>query len=169
MSTSQIANIIAVQKSKIAQIVSGVLTTKQATTLTTVNTFVAVTSPTVTITPTNASSRIILFISLSNSGKQSTANYYFQVLRDSTVIGGGNGGTTLNCSFGSAALSTGRQTTVTAIEYDLPGDTSAHTYSLKVASDVATDELDINRTNGDANTTATACCASSIVAMEVLP
>jgi len=50
----------------------------------------------------------------------------------------------------------------------MPGDTSAHTYSLNVTSDTNADTLNINRTNGDANTTATACCTSSIVAIEVL-
>lgn len=168
MSTSQIANIISVQKSKIAQVVSGVLTTKQATSITSAGTWYAVTSPTVTITPTSASSRIILFISLSYGGSSSTSKFLFQVLRDAVVIGGGTGGTTLNCSFGGSAIATNTQQTTTAIEYDLPGDTSAHTYSLNVSSDTNADTLDINRTNADGNTTATACCTSSIVAMEVL-
>lgn len=168
MSTSQIANIIAVQKSKIAQVQSGVLTTKQSTTITTAGTWYAVTSPTVTITPTTSTSRIILFISLSYNGSSATSKFLFQVLRDAVVIGGGTGGTTLNCSFGGSAIATNRQTTTTAIEVDMPGDTSAHTYSLNVTSDTNADTLNINRTNGDANTTATACCTSSIVAIEVL-
>lgn len=169
MSTSNIANIIAVQKNKVAQVVSGVLTTKQATTLTTAGTYVALTGPTVTITPTNASSRIILFISLTYAGGSTTSHNFFQVLRDSTVIGGGIGGTTNNNSFGSMIGATATNITTTAIEYDLPGDTNSHTYSLQATTDTASDHLYINRTASDTNNNTNACTTSSIVAIEVLP
>lgn len=168
MSTSNIAQIITVQKNKVAQVVSSVLTTKQTTTLTTAGTFYAVTAPSVTITPTNSASRIILFISLTYSGSSTTSHNYHQVLRDSTIIGGGTGGTTNNCSFGTM-IAGGLNITTTAIEYDLPGDTSSHTYSLQVTSDTNADNLRINRTNGDSNNNTTACTTSSIVAIEILP
>jgi hypothetical protein len=168
MTTSSISQIITVQKNKVAQVVSSVLTTKQATTLTTANTFVAVTSPSVTITPTNSSSRILLFISLTYAGSSTTSHIFHQVLRDGAAIGGGTGGSTHNCSFGSM-IGAAQNITTTAIEYDLPGDTSAHTYSLQAASDTSSDHLYINRTSGDANNNTNACCTSSIVAMEILP
>ena len=154
----------------------GVIQTKsaftQATQTTNSGTFVDCTGLSVSITPTSASNKILVLYSFTFgiSGQHGG----FRLMRDSTPIGNGAGaGNRIPC----LAFFYGFNHN----EYDLeryggnyldsPGDTSAHTYKIQMATphSPGNNHIHFNYQYNDTNQNHTGRGSSTITVMEVLP
>tara|TARA_Y100000739_G_scaffold215060_1_gene209372 strand:- start:3289 stop:3897 length:609 start_codon:yes stop_codon:yes gene_type:complete len=152
---------------KILQVVSSHKVNSFATTSTS---FVDLTGLSRTITPTAASSKINIIISLHVGG---AANSYptFNVLRGSTIVTQGTNGTgnMTNCSFGTYVWNQDIIQTIAYTFLDSPsyslGDTL--TYKLQIASKYNSHEVTINRTNAGTNASYSLNGTSTITLMEV--
>lgn len=137
---------------------------------TTSSSFVDVTGISRTITPTAASSKIYIIVSL-HVGGQADAYTAFNLLRGSTIVtqGTNGSGNITNCSFGTYH---GDSDTTQSVGYtflDSPsysvGDTL--TYKIQVNSRYANKEICINRTASGTNAAYTINGTSTITVMEV--
>jgi len=136
---------------------------------TTSSSFVDITGLSRTITPTAASSKIHIVLSLHVGGVNSYIA--FNVLRGSTILtqGTNGSGNITNSSFGTY-ISNGDRTTTNGYNFlDSPsysvGDTL--TYKIQIASVLSNYEVCINRTVTGANQTYTVNGTSTITLMEV--
>ena len=151
---------------RVGQVVS---TLKNDTFSTTSTSFVDVTGLTVSITPTLATSKILVLAQI-NYGYSGDITQYLQLLRDSTAIdiGAASGGSPLasltGSLFGGTALSI-FTSPGTLVFLDSPATTSATTY--KIQQRVNTGTGFINR-NGRDNGSSDARTASTITVMEIL-
>ena len=131
---------------KILQFVSSKKTNVQSTSSTS---FVDVTQMSCTITPIASDSKILIDISLGMNKNNYTILY--QVLRDSTLVGQPDAGS----SYGSFNVYTADSTGHWRANWrydDSPGDTSSHTYKLQVKSDGGSDpEIWINAHHGNSS------------------
>ena len=151
----------------VLQVVS---TTKTDNFSTTSSTLVDITGLSVTITPTSATSKILISVALQVGGEN---NYYaeFSLLRGSTAIGnytGGSGGTVGFMGANSVNDYAQYYIETAANQYlDSPATTSATTYKMQAQSlNVSAPTIYINRTYDVANSTR--CTGSStITAMEI--
>ena len=157
---------LAVAGAKLGQVVS---TTKTDTFTSTSTTYTDITGLSVSITPTSASSKVLVFYYVNGSGDPSVKDAMVQLLRDSTAIG--NGAAAGSRSVGSALLnsSTAGIFNVSTIYLDSPATTSATTYKIqgKLTSGVAS--FYINRSKADTDTVDFARVSSGITVIEVLP
>jgi hypothetical protein len=114
---------------KVAQIVQTVKADAFSTATT--GSYVTVTGLSVSITPSSASSKILVVsnVAVGNSGANSVG---IELRRDSTTIGSGTGGATLN-GFGYAAFPSSNQMYKQGIMFlDSPATASAVTYEIRV-------------------------------------
>jgi len=149
---------------KILQVVS---TTKTDTFTTTSGTYVDITGMSVSITPSSATSKVLVMVSLQGMGDPLNENGFVQLVRDSTAI-----------CIGDADGSRQRASVVmyddngTAIEsytinyLDSPSTTSATTYKLQAIAYGGSTAY-VNRSENDGNTAARGRTASTITVMEV--
>ena len=141
---------------KIGQIVS---TSKTDTFSTTSTSYTDITGMSVSITPSSTSSKV--FIMLNAPSILSAANnqvWFMQLLRDSTVIGGGEQDNAFRMCYSASVYDPAQ---VSYQFLDSPSTTRSTTYKLQVK--VTGDTYYLNTMNGG---TKSAC---SISAMEVLP
>jgi hypothetical protein len=151
----------------ILQVVS---TTKTDTFTTTSTSYADVTGLSLSITPSAASSKIFVIVSLAYALSSPAANYNVraQIVRDSTAIGGGTS------SGNRPSASFGLQNSTQGIHYvpsshnvlDSPNTTSAITYKVQAAAESGATFL-LNRTVGDSDQTYIPRFASTITAIEV--
>jgi hypothetical protein len=127
-----------------------------------------VTGLSVTITPSSASSKILViadvFMGLVDFNNY---NYFWKIVRNSTDIGVGTAGTVGNISGGhNMYLSAGSIPFVggnTKLVLDLPATTSATTYKVFIGADNSSGTVYINRKGYGTDY----CGTSSITAMEI--
>ena len=131
-----------------------VSTTKSDVFTTTSASYVDVTGLSATITPTNASSKILVIANLSYSAS-SGRDAAFQILRGATVIPTGVTGSVLNGAYTFSMFS------VAQSYLDSPATTSATTYKIQVY--VSADTIFINRRALDTSFTG----QSTITLMEI--
>jgi hypothetical protein len=132
--------------------------------------YVALTGLSVSITPTSASNKILVFASIESSGNFSVTSALFQCLRGATAIGIGNAAG----SRGRVSLAGGNQATSmesgSFIFLDSPATTSATTYSFQVLSTFGTAQtIYVNRTENDGDFAYRPRGISTITVMEVTP
>jgi hypothetical protein len=158
-----------------AKLLEVVQTVKTDTFSTSSTSFVTVTGMTVTITPSAASSRILLILdtNMSQAGEEA---------RSQMRIVGGNAGNYVGDAAGSRqrSITTWYNATTTgtngwnqtflaarqgAVYVDSPNTTSAVTYTLEVRTSLGT--IHVNRSVVDTNNTANARIPSSLTAIEV--
>ena len=115
-------------------------------------TMVDVTGLSVSITPSSASNKILVFVNIWICGGTSASAVYYNLVRNSTGLGVSTAGSSFNTT-GSAFMSS----TVTnnfvgnSFTYlDSPATTSATTYKIQLASGTGADTVYINRRTGDA-------------------
>ena len=153
--------VAAVVPGKILQVVS---VTKIDSFTTTSTTYVDVTGLTATITPTSASSKILVLskVAMNSRGAQ-ICN--MQLLRGASVIGGGTAvGSRNSATSGFYAITQGTSDQVTNF-LDSPATTAATTYKIQVNINATT--LGINTTYDDSNAAYAARSSSTITLMEV--
>lgn len=109
----------------VLQIVS---TTKTDTFSTTSTSFTDITGVSLSITPKSINSKILLIVSLMSSGSGAGSEQSYQLVRGSTAIGIGVGGTTVNATAGAA---TSDLNSISMTFRDSPATTSATTYKIQ--------------------------------------
>ena len=152
--------------SAVAQLKS---TTKTDTFTTTSTTFTDVTGLSVSITPTSASNKILVFGMITGQGTNGTNSIQFRLMRDSTAIGIGD-------AAGSRTQATGQLSSLSIAAalggpfnfLDTPATTSATTYKLQIRANAA-GTVYINRTEQDADSDSRERSISTITVMEVAP
>ena len=154
---------------KILQVVQDEITA--AVTISGVTTFTDVTGLAVTITPSSASSTVIISGVL-RIGYQGGTGPSVRLMRDSTVIHLGDAsGSEQRGLWSSSQLTTavaeGEITSIPIYFVDSPATTSAVTYKFQLRNDNAGHTSYVNRTYATAQATQRARTASNLVAMEI--
>ena len=130
-----------------------------------------ITGLSVSITPSSASNKILVFAKVDGGGDSSaTRPQYYRLLRDSTVIGNGaSSGNRLGNSFGGVGINVTRSMASSSINFlDSPATTSSTTYKIQVAHEAAaTATLYINRGQLDDDSTQTKRGSSIITLLEI--
>jgi len=150
----------------VLQVVS---TTKTDTFSTTSTSFTDITGLSVSITPTSASSKILVFYSFQITFVGAVTGSFSRLMRNSTAIGigdadGSRSRATLAAYAGDSAGINGSGVHSTNF-LDSPATTSATTYKVQMFTQSGTSY--INRTVGDADVSATPRNAATITVMEI--
>jgi hypothetical protein len=162
-----------VPASGILQVVSQVKTNTQVSSSIAAGATVDITGLSVSITPSSASSKILLFAQVNGVGSVNGVYMGFEFVRDSTQIGKGDNegnrvGMTASGAIGFSSNTFGNMTTHMSF-LDSPATTSAITYKVRLRNPASgTQTLYVNRNIDDSNllwdTFRTIC---TITAMEV--
>jgi len=150
---------------KVAQVVS---TTKTSSFSTSSTSMTDVTGLSVTITPTLATSKILVFLTVQVVGDNNVASAMWQLVRGSTAIAIGDAEGSRSRSTGVAySPDTNTNYSGTINFLDTPNTTSATTYKCQVKiADVGT--AYVNRSEGFGDNVGHSVNASSITVMEIL-
>ena len=154
---------------KAGNILQVVSTTKVDGFTSTNSSFVDITGFSVDITPSSTSSKILIMVSMSIGGED-TSYPAFKALRGSTALALGTystGGSQTPCSFGYRSSSNHKTTTASFQYLDSPSTTSSTTYKVQVASTDGSHEVSVNRPTTGTNSALSHAGTSTITAMEV--
>jgi hypothetical protein len=154
---------------KVLQVVN---TIKSDTFITTSSSFVDVPGLTVNITPSSASSKILVITTISYGGGQNSYGFG-QLVRNGTPIalGNGDGGSRTECTFSINIENTGSGAAKTQCAgmtvLDSPATTSAITYKIQIVSGYTSTAASINRSGDNSNETFSGLGVSTITVMEI--
>ena len=154
---------VALGGSAILQVVS---VAKTDTFTTTSSTFTDLTGMSATITPSSASSKILVFANVS-SGITINANVMYKLLRGSTDIFVGDAGGSRTRATKTSYTAGNGETTEAWQFLDSPATTSATTYKVQIRSSSSGQTVAVNRSASDPDNAASGRNASSITLMEV--
>ncbi len=115
----------------------------------------------VSITPTSASSKILVLVNIGACGTNTTVDIIFRINRDSTVIGIGSGAT-YNATTATRSLNAELTSTPAMTFLDSPATTSSVTYKV-TGSIPGSGTLTINGRQADS----AFCSISTITVMEI--
>ena len=146
-----------------------VLSTYKADTFTTGNTFADVTGLYVTITPSSASNKILVFNTVTIAGQHGIAGGLLNLVRGSTAIGIGTPSSSrLGVTAYAPYISNDNQSlTLSGTYLDSPSATVATVYKIQVRN-AHTGSVYVNRTEGEADATYGSRGGSTITVMEVV-
>lgn len=152
----------------VLQVVS---TTKTDAFSTTSGSYADVTGLSVSITPTSASSKILILLSLTTSGQDGSAGAVYRFMRDSTAICIGDAAGSRGRSSGGIAYISNINvyTTISGSFLDSPATTSSTTYKVQVTGGNPGSYCGVNRTENDADVTNpySSRATSTITVMEI--
>ena len=151
---------------KLAQIVSTTLTTGFTATVT--NSFSAVTGLTASITPSSASNKVMVFVTMTVGSDTNYLNA--QLTRGGTAISGAIATAAGSRSLGTTAAwpVAAYGTYVLAFNFlDSPSTTSATTYGVQIGNAGTSVALAVNQSNSDDNTSGRNRGTSTITVMEI--
>lgn len=150
----------------VLQVVS---TVKSDTFTTTSGSYVDVTGLSVSITPTSATSKILVLIQINGSQEVGAGRTSLKLLRDSTVIDAGDVAGSRTPALGgfSSIDSTVPSAPVSGNFLDSPATTSSTTYKIQVAMAAGSGSAYINRTQQDSDNANQIRMASTITVMEI--
>jgi hypothetical protein len=135
---------------------------------TTSNSFVDITGLSVSITPTSATSKILVLSTISASGNNATCGYYLKLVRGSTDIFIGDASGSRVRVTGSNINSDNNFFNTNGFTFlDSPATTSSTTYKFQFATSFGNYTIGINRSVNDSDSVNTGRGASSIVLMEI--
>ena len=162
-STGQVIPKSALPTGTVLQVVS---TTKTDTFSMSSTTFGDVTGLSVSITPTSATSKILVISNL-NWGGSASDIFLCRLLRDSTVISAGNVASNRSPSFASMRTANADNMVTSSVTFlDSPTTTSATTYKVQVRVGGG-DTVYVNRNANDTDVSAFPRTVSSITVMEI--
>jgi len=148
---------------KVLQVVSTTKTDTFATNPS--STFIDVTGLSVSITPSSASNKILIQISISGSGPTGTNIAHFRLVRGATAIYLGDAGGSRSRGFATAIDSdTNSQEHVSGVFLDSPNTTSSTTYKIQTISNGT---VYVNRSANDTDADTRSRTASTITVMEI--
>jgi hypothetical protein len=148
-----------------------VFSTTKSDTFTTTNTsYTDVTGLSISITPTSATSRILVFGHI-DTGSSADVLVALRLMRDSTAIGIADAaGSRISASFGrylgTAAAGIATHVNIPFSFLDSPATTSATTYKIQISSN-AGGTLTVNRSSQDGDNSSTYRATSTITVMEI--
>lgn len=154
---------------KVLQVVN---TIKTDTFITTSSSWVDVTGLSVNITPSSASSKILVIASLSYGGGQNSYGFG-QILRNGTSIALGNsdGSSRTECTFPMNIENTASGDAKTQCAgmtvLDSPATTSALTYKIQVIASYTSTAVGVNRSGGNSDNPFSGLGVSTITVMEI--
>jgi hypothetical protein len=126
-----------------------------------------VTGLTATITPSSASNKILIIVTLFGAGTSTVAQMFALLLRNSTIIGNGTAASNRPGVNGRGYFeNTSVMFPISFSFLDSPATTSSITYSVNVGPDVAS-TVYVNRTQGDTDANFGARTSSTITVMEI--
>ena len=150
---------------KVLQVVS---TNKDDTYTLTSTTYTDITGLSVSITPSLASSKIMVFVMLNYSGDIGAGSSQVRLMRDATAIAvGATAGNRTKVSSTDYPTDSGQFTTAPITILDTPATTSALTYKIQIKSNDATGTAYVNRAETDNDSAAFSRGFSSITVMEI--
>lgn len=156
----------------LANLKSTSLTTTTTTTVTTGGTFYDISGLSVSITPTSASSKIMIWAQVS-VGLGADNIVAFRLVRDSTAIGVGTSVSaripaSAGSYYGTAVMATVSSQWQSPMQFlDSPATTSATTYKIQVSSNTNGQIIYINRSSADYDLNGQFRAVSTITVMEV--
>lgn len=130
-----------------------------------------VTGLSVSITPTNASNKVLVFGALSaGNNTNNSVSVYPRLMRDSTAIAlGDTAGSRRRITSNASFLdNNSNMTTIPFMFLDSPATTSATTYKIQISAQT-TNTIYVNRTNDDTDSDTYPRAISTITVMEVTP
>lgn len=143
-------------------------TTKTDTFTMSSNTFTDVTGLSVSITPTSASNKVLVMVSMAVASS-TTASMYTRLMRGSTAIAVGDAaGSRTPASVNIFTSGTSFQASQSILFLDSPATTSATTYKIQISTDSGTSTMSVNRTGGDTDSSTHSRTVSTITVMEVI-
>ena len=150
----------------VLQVVS---TTKADSFTTTSTSFTDITGLSVSITPSSATSKILVFSNVNGSQQYTVNRTSLRLLRDSTTIDAGTAVGSRQAAFGGFGTpdSTVPSGTVSGNYLDSPATTSSVTYKMQVAVTAGSGTAYINRTQADADEAGQIRMPSTITVMEI--
>ena len=137
---------------------------------TTTGSWLDVTGLSLSITPSSASSKIMVFGRVTGAGEATVTRMQMRLVRDSTAISVGDAsGSRLQVSGGELYYGVENDSLLnsTAFFLDSPATTSSTTYKIQVRNGNSAGTITINRTRNDNNNSATPVATSSITVMEI--
>jgi hypothetical protein len=135
---------------------------------TTSNSFVDITGLSASITPTSATSKILILSTVSAAGNNATCGYYLKLLRGSTDIFIGDAAGSRVRVTGSNINSDNNFFNTNGFTFlDSPATTSSTTYKFQIATSFGTSTIGVNRSVNDTDNANTGRGPSSIVLMEI--
>lgn len=145
-----------------------VSTTKTDTFTTSSTSYVDITGLSVSITPTNSSNKVMVFVTSNASTPSSGENIMMQLVRGSTAIDIGDASSSRSQASAQGRIpNDGNAAYAMCFNFlDSPSTTSATTYKVQIKVQSGGSAA-INRTNSDSDTSAIARTASTITVMEV--
>ena len=156
----------------LANLKSTTLTTTTTTTVTTGGTYYDISGLTVSITPTAATSKIMIWAQV-NVGTGSDNSIILRLVRDSTAIGiGTSPGSRVPAStggfYGTDTMANAYSNFPIPMQFlDSPVTTSAITYKIQVSSNAGAKVIYINRSSNDENSVNSFRAVSTITVMEI--
>jgi hypothetical protein len=155
----------AVAGGKVAQVVS---TSKTDTFTSSSTSFTDITGLSVSITPTAATSKVLVIVQVSGSMDTGVASLFFRMMRDSTAINvGDTAGSRARSTISFSNTIQSEAVSGAASFLDSPATTAATTYKLQGVNSTA-GTFYINRSKQDADFSTYPRPASSITVMEIL-
>lgn len=149
---------------KVLQVVS---TTKTDTFTSNSTTAVDVTGLSATITPTSASSTILIFATVNGNGQAGSNGSMFRLLRGSTLIASAASAGSRSTGFGSIYINDAAQIGSTSVVHsDSPATTSATTYKIQGFATSA-GNFYVNRSLSDTDSSAFVRTVSTITVLEI--
>ena len=143
-----------------------VQTIKTDTFSTTSGSLTDITGMSVSITPTSATSKVLVQCSLGQVGPNSAAAFGIALLRGSTVIGAGaTAGSRISTSI-AGILDGDRSSSQSLCFLDSPATTSSTTYKLQIYINSG-NTVYVNRSTADSDSSVYARTASTITVMEI--
>ena len=148
------------------------LTTSTTTTVTTAGTFYDITGLSISITPTSATSKIMIWGQVSVGLDQNNI-ITFRLVRDSTAVGVGTSASLRQAAsagvyYGSAVMTSGAAQYPVPMQFlDSPATTSATTYKIQTGSNANGQVVYINRSFLDTDQNSQFRGVSTITVMEV--
>ena len=144
----------------VLQVVQSVKSTLQSLTISS-GVYQDISGLSVSITPTSASSKILVLVNIGACGTNTTVDIMFRINRDSTVIGTGSGAT-YNATTATRTLNAELTSTPAMTFLDSPATTSSITYKV-TGSIPGSGTLTINGRQADS----AFCAISTITVMEI--
>ena len=120
------------------------------------------------ITPTSATSKILILSTVSAAGNHATCGYYLKLLRGSTdIFIGDAAGSRIRVTASNINSDNNFFTTNGLTFLDSPATTSSTTYKFQIATSFGTSTIGVNRSVNDSDNANTGRGPSSIVLMEI--
>lgn len=130
--------------------------------------WVDITGMSASITPSSASNKVLVLVSIKGGGDASPSYNTLRLVRGGSVIADGAGAASRSCGFDGFNPRDGNDTYNAVLEFlDSPSSTSSVTYKVQVTTAVSGRAFYVNRSAGDGDGATSRRMISSITLMEI--